>query len=154
MLSKLFAPGNDSRSVSLGLLVLRLWLGLTLFLNHGLAKLKGFDSMASSFPDPLKIGHSASLALAIFAEVVAALLLATGALTRFAALVLMIQMGVAFWLVHEHSLSGGHSGELPFIYLAGFVTLFLAGPGKIALDSKFFGGGRSSSPKKPKSSDR
>src|SRR5579864_6240331 len=121
MLSKLFAPGNDSLLTSLGLLVLRLWLGLTLMLNHGLAKLKGFDSMASGFPDPLKVGHTASLAMVVFAEVVAALLVAAGLLTRFAALVLMISFGVAFFMIHKGALSGSHSGEPAFIYLAGFV---------------------------------
>jgi len=154
MLSKFFAPGNDSIPTSLGLVVLRIWLGLTLILNHGVAKLKGFDSMASGFPDPLKVGHTASLALVIFAEVVASLLLATGLLTRFAALVLMVNLGVAFFLVHQRALSGSHSGELAFVYLAGSVSLFLAGPGRFSLDKKFFGGSRGSSAKKPKSSDR
>lgn len=155
MLSKLFGPGNDSVPTSIGLLVLRLWLGLTLLLNHGIAKLKGFDSMASGFADPLKIGHTPSLALVVFAEVVAALLLAAGLITRFAALVLMIEMGVAFFLIHQRSFSGSHSGELAFIYLAGFAALFLAGPGRVSLDKKFFGGGgRGSSSKKSKSSER
>ena len=154
MFSKLFAPGNDSLPTSLGLLVLRLWLGLTLMLNHGLAKLKGFDSMASGFPDPLNVGHTASLAMVVFAEVVAALLVAAGLLTRFAALVLMISFGVAFFMVHKRALSGAHSGEPAFIYLAGFVALFLAGPGRVSVDKKLFGGGRGSAPKKPKSSER
>lgn len=154
MFSKLFGPGNDSLPTSLGLLVLRLWLGLTLMLNHGLAKLKGFDSMASGFPDPLNVGHTASLALVVFAEVVAALLVAAGFLTRFAALVLITNLGVAFLLIHHRSLNGPHSGELAFVYLPAFVCLFLAGPGRFSLDKKVFGGGRGSSPKKPKASDR
>lgn len=153
MLTKLFAPGNDSLPTSLGLLALRVWLGLTLMLNHGLGKLKGFDSMASGFPDPLKVGHNASLALVVFAEVVASLMVAAGLLTRFAALVCMISLGVAFTFIHQRSLSGSHSGELAFIYLAGFVTLFLSGPGRFSADKKIFGGGRGSSAKKSKSSD-
>jgi len=36
MIKKIFAPGNDSALTSLGLLVLRLWLGLAMFFNHGL----------------------------------------------------------------------------------------------------------------------
>jgi hypothetical protein len=43
-------------------------------------------------------------------------------------------------MIHKHSLSGQHSGELAFIYLAGNVMLLLAGPGKISLDSRVFGG--------------
>jgi putative oxidoreductase len=121
-------------STDLALLVLRLWLGGTLLLNHGLAKLSGFGDMSGKFPDPLHLGSTASLALAVFAEVVAAALLALGLFTRFAALVLVILMGVAFFITHGHALSGAHSGELAFIYLAGFVAVFLAGGGSFALD--------------------
>jgi putative oxidoreductase len=152
MFSRIFAPGNDSRLTSLGLLSLRLWLGLTLLLNHGIGKAKNFSSMAAGFVDPFKIGHTPSFTLVVFAEVVAAALVAAGLVTRFAALVLMINMGVAFFLVHKQELNGNHSGELAFIYMAGWVALFLAGPGKISLDQKLFGSGRG--PKKPKSSER
>ncbi len=154
MFSRIFAPGRDAFLTSLGLLTLRLWLGLTLLLNHGIDKLKGFGTMSSGFPDPLKIGHSGSLALVVFAEVVASVLIATGLVTRFAALTLSINMAVAFFFIHKRALSGDHSGELAFIYLAGFVCLFLAGPGRISLDERFFGGSRSGSSKKSKSSER
>src|SRR5690348_4356654 len=143
MFAKIFAPGNDSFFANSGLLILRLWLGLTLLLNHGIGKLKAFDSMAPNWVDPFKIGHTASFTLVVFAEVVAASLLAAGLVTRFAALVLAINMGVAFIVAHKGSLSGGHSGELPFIYLASFVALFFAGPGRFSVDQRIFGGGRS-----------
>jgi putative oxidoreductase len=152
MFAKLFAPGNDSFLTSLGLLSLRLWLGLTMLLNHGIGKLKAFDSMAPHWVDPFKIGHTASFTLVVFAEVVAASLLAAGFLTRFAALVLAINMGVAFVVAHKGSLSGDHSGELAFIYLGGFVALFFAGGGRLSLDQRIFGGGHSGSSKKSKSS--
>jgi len=51
-------------------------------------------------------------------------------------------MGVAFLFVHKLALKGQGSGELAFIYLAGFVTLFIAGPGRFALDSKSGGGAK------------
>ena len=141
MFKKLFAPGNDSFLTSFGLLVLRVWLGGTLLLQHGLDKLMNFKSLSSGFPDPLQIGHSPSLGLAVFAEVVAAVLLALGLVTRFAALVAAIDMGVAFVCVHKMALSGGHSGELAFIYLAGFAALFMAGSGSISFDKIAFKGG-------------
>lgn len=154
MLAKLFAPGNDSFWSSFALLILRVWLGLTLLLNHGVAKLKAFDSMAPGFADPFKIGHTPSFVLVVFAEVIAATMIAAGVLTRFAALVLVVNMGVAFFYAHKGALSGGHSGELAFIYLAGFIALLLAGPGQISLDKRIFGGGRGGgSSKKPKSSE-
>ena len=124
------------RGVDLALLVLRLWLGLTLVLNHGLSKLSGFSGMAAKFPDPLGVGSTASLSMTVFGEVVCAVLLALGLVTRFAALVLIVLMTVAFFLIHGRALSGANSGELAFIYLAGFLAVFLAGPGRFSVDRK------------------
>jgi putative oxidoreductase len=139
MLKKIFAPEQSSVLTDLALLTVRLWLGLTIFLNHGLAKLKGFSDMAPHFPDPIGLGHSASLGLAVFAEVVCAALLAVGLVTRLAALVLAINLGVAFSFVHQLALSGEHGGELAFIYLAGFFGLLLAGGGRFSIDKAVFG---------------
>src|SRR5437867_13302898 len=111
MLKKLFAPGNDSFATSLALLVLRAWLGVTLMLNHGLSKLTGFSTLAPDFPDPFGVGHSASLALLVFAEVCASDLLTLGLPTRFDAPVLMVTMSVACCLAHKVALSGRHRRE-------------------------------------------
>jgi putative oxidoreductase len=150
MMKKLFAPGNDSFATSLALLTLRLWLGLTMLINHGVGKLKDFSHLAGDFPDPFGIGHGASLALVVFAEVVASLLLVMGLTTRFAALVLVVNMAVAFLSAHKGSLSGSHSGELAFIYLAGYVALLLAGAGRISVDKTVFGGSASAGKKSAK----
>ena len=40
-----------------------------LLFSHGIAKWSNFDTMSTMFPDPLGIGSSASLSLAIFGEV-------------------------------------------------------------------------------------
>jgi len=144
MIKKLFAPGNDSALTSLGLLVLRLWLGLAMFFNHGLDKLANFADHAANFPDPLGIGHTPSLALVTFAETAGAGLLALGLLTRFAALTLVIDLGVAFVMVHKTALSGQRGGELAFIYLAGYAALMIAGGGKFSVDRALFGKGGSS----------
>ena len=74
--------------------------------------------------------------MAIFAEVACAALIAAGLFTRAATLVQVILMGVAFFTVKKASLaSGPDSGELAFIYLAGFVTLFLTGAGRFSFDA-------------------
>ena len=109
-----------------------------MLLNHGWAKLTGFSSMSGSFPDPLGVGHTASLVMVVFAEVFASALLALGLVTRFAALVLSINMTVAFFFVLKGALSGEHSGELAFIYLAGYVVLLFAGGGTFSLDKLVF----------------
>jgi putative oxidoreductase len=124
-----------------GLLVLRLWLGLTMLLVHGLEKLMNFGAKMEAFADPLGLGSGVSLGLAVIAEVFCAVLLAAGFLTRLAALGLAVTMGVAFVMVHGGSLElGPGSGELAFVYLAGFVTLIITGPGRWAMDAMAFGG--------------
>jgi putative oxidoreductase len=148
MIKKIFAPGNDSTLTSFGLFVLRLWFGLTLLLHHGLEKLASFGKTAPTFFDPFHIGSTPSFALAVFAEVVCATLVAVGLLTRFAALSLVINFSVAFFLFHKQAMSGPKSGELAFMYLACFVTLLIAGGGKFSVDNCLF---RKSSSKSPSS---
>ncbi len=126
-------------STSLALCVLRLWLGLSLLVLHGWGKLAGFSQIAAGFMDPLGIGGHASLALTVFAEVLCSALLVLGLFTRLAALVLAIEMAVAFTLIHGHALSGPHGGELAFLYLAGFVALFLGGGGCCSVDGRMGG---------------
>lgn len=121
-------------SSDLGLLLLRLWLGLSLLILHGWTKLSGFQQMSGKFPDPLGIGTKASLSLAVFGEVVGSILIVLGLFTRFAALSSALTMGVAFLFVHRTVLKGPMNGELAFIYMGGFLALFLAGPGRFAVD--------------------
>ena len=123
------------RNAHLALLALRLWLGLSMLLLHGLTKFKTFSELSAKFPDPLGVGHQASLALAVFAEAGCSVLIILGLFTRLAALSLALSMGVAFFLVHNATLTGDKNGELAFIYLAGCVTLLFAGGGVFSLDS-------------------
>jgi putative oxidoreductase len=141
-MKKIFAPGNDSTATSVALLTLRLFFGLTMLLHHGWDKLITFNEHATTFPDPLGAGHSISLALTVFAEVVAAAFLAIGLLTRFAAFVLAFEMAVAFIMVHKLALSGQMSGEPAFIYFGAYSTLLFAGAGKFSLDKIIFGKGK------------
>jgi putative oxidoreductase len=122
-------------SSSLALCVLRVWLGLSILLLHGWDKLAHFSSAAAQFPDPLGVGSQVSLALTVLAEVLCAALLVLGLCTRLAALVLAFEMAVAFALIHGHAL-GDASGERAFVYLAGFVVLFLSGAGCCSLDAR------------------
>ena len=121
--------------VDAGLLLLRLWLGLSLLILHGSMKLGNFVAMSGKFADPFGVGKPATLGLAVFGEVVGSALLVLGLFSRFAALSCATVMVVAFLFVHKLVLKGPGSGELAFIYLAGFVTLFVAGPGRFAIDN-------------------
>ena len=103
---------------------------------HGWDKLMKFNEMAKDFAILPGVPPTVSLGLAVFAELVCAVLLAVGFLTRFAALNLVVTMGVAFFMAHGGKLSGDGSGEMAFIYLAGYTALLFTGAGKFSADGR------------------
>lgn len=116
----------------LGLLVLRASFGLLLAFRHGLPKLLGFSEKAAHFADPLHVGHTASLSLAIFGELFCALGVALGLFTRLAAIPPIATMVVAFFVVEAGAPFADR--ELAFVYLIPFVTVLLVGPGPWSID--------------------
>jgi putative oxidoreductase len=138
MFKKLFVPSEDSDLTHMALLVARLWFGLTMLFNHGLVKLTHFNEMVGNFPDPLRLGQEASLILVVVAEVLGALLLAVGFMTRIAAAVLVVDMFVAFLMIHKGGMSEQGGGELAFLYLAGYIMLCIAGGGLFSMDTVAF----------------
>lgn len=118
----------------LALLALRLTMGVTLFLKHGLEKITNFSQMASHFPDPIHIGPVPSLLFAALSDSICSLLVILGLGTRLAALVVVINLVVAFSLVHRFALFGPHNGELALVYMGGYLTLLLGGGGRFSLD--------------------
>ena len=124
---------EDSRS--LALLFLRLFMGV-IMLTHGWPKLMGFAEMSSGFPDPLHIGSFASLSLTVIAEVFCSILLIVGAFTRLAAGALIINMGVALFVIHGPVSETNNLAELPLFYLVVYIYLFLTGAGQYALDAR------------------
>jgi putative oxidoreductase len=117
-----------------GLLVLRVWLGLSLLLLHGWSKLTDFGGVVGGFTG---MGIPKLFAIAaVLAESVGSALLVIGLAGRWAAAALAVTMGVAFYLGHNMVLKGEKSGELAFIYLAGFLTLVFTGPGRFSVDAK------------------
>lgn len=133
MTMKRFLSTNYSEiGFNIAALVIRLAAGLLICVDHGLGKIKNFSVEQHAFADPLHIGHRFSLLLVIFAEVFCALLLALGLFSRLAALVLVINMSVAAFIV----LKGQHltTVEPALLYLSGFIAILFVGPGKISVD--------------------
>lgn len=116
-------------------LFLRVFVGF-IMLTHGFFKLANFATLSTNFFDPLGIGIVPSLALSIFAEVVCSFLLILGLLTRPAALVLVINMSVAAFLVHSEHLFA--QKELALMYLAIYIVITVIGGGKYSLDGVLF----------------
>ena len=117
-----------------GLLILRVTFGLSLCILHGWGKAVNFSQMAAHFPDPLHIGSRFTLLFSILSDLVSSLLVAMGLATRWAALIIAINTGAAFFLVHKAALSGPHNGELPLLYCAWALAIFFTGPGRFSVD--------------------
>lgn len=131
-IKNMFNSGNYSNNISLVLLVLRLAVGIFM-LTHGWGKFeKLFGSDPIQFSDPLGIGAPASLALAVFSEVLCSILLILGLGTRFAAIPLLITMLVAIFIVH--ATDGFGRQELPGLYAVIYMTIAAVGAGKYSMD--------------------
>ncbi len=113
----------------LGLLLLRLTLGLMLFFMHGWGKLINFSASAAHFPDPLHVGGTVSLSVAVLAEVVCALMVTLGLFTRVAAVLPGLMLLVAAFVVHAADPLA--KKELALLYALCYLSLVLTGPGSM-----------------------
>jgi len=125
----------------LGLLIIRLGLGISFIFIHGLPKIKGGSELW------LRLGKSMSNLginflpefwgfMAAFSEFVIPVFIITGLFFRPALLLIAFTMFVAM-LMHLSNLDPwskvAYSMELMFV----FIGLFLTGPGRLSLDHKF-----------------
>lgn len=78
------------------------------------------------------LGTQISLGLVVFAEFFCAILLILGLFTRLAAIPLIVTMLVAITMAHGNDIFD--KAQLPFVLLAGFIAIFILGPGKISID--------------------
>jgi putative oxidoreductase len=132
MLYKFLFPAKpDGALASSLLLAARVIFGLLLF-SHGVQKLMNFEAMSMTFPDPLGVGSSFSLILAIFGEMLCSLAFIFGILYRLAMIPMMFTMCVAFFVIHGNDPFSVR--ELPLAYLVVFILMYIAGPGKYAVD--------------------
>src|SRR5690606_9891146 len=105
-----------------------------LMLMHGLGKLTmllGNDPIL--FADPLGIGLTTSLALAVFAEVFCSIFLIFGIATRISAIPLIVTMLIAAFLVHGNDDFAVQ--EFAILYLIIYVVIAIVGAGKYSVDN-------------------
>jgi len=133
----IFSTGKNALGTDLGLLLLRVSFGLSLFLKHGLEKITSFTQMAQVFPDPLHLGAHVSFTIAAVSDVLAAILFIAGFATRPAALFIACNISVAWIFVHhaEFFASNADHGELCVLYLCGFLSAALCGAGRFSTDA-------------------
>lgn len=130
-MKRLLSTACSETSFNIAVLILRVTFGSLLLINHGIDKLRHFAERQNSFPDPLHLGHMPSLMLALFAEVFCSVFLILGLFTRIMAIPVVITFAVIVFMVNK-SYSG--NGELGVLFLAGFFSILLMGPGKYSID--------------------
>lgn len=126
-----FIPVNTD----IAILVLRVWLGIGVFVKHGIEMFVNFDQMQQHFPNPIGVGPTASLLFALIADGICSILIILGLATRLAALLTVINLFVAYAFLFKFSLSKPPA-ELVYVYLGGLIVILLAGPGKYSIDQK------------------
>jgi putative oxidoreductase len=131
------ASQRDEQARDVGLLFLRVSGALFLLWVHGLPKLLDFSAQLQLIEDPFHLGAHLTLCLAIFAEVLCPLLIVAGVLVRLACLPILFVLLVALLVVHpQWSVAEGQFGWLLLIL---FASVFIAGPGRLALNVRFAG---------------
>lgn len=118
----------------IGLLLLRVGAAV-LLLTHGIPKFSKLIAGGEiEFGNPIGIGPTASLILAVVAEFVCPLLLIVGYKTRLAAIPPAVLMIIAAFIVHAEDPFSRKEKALLFFIM--FLVVLIAGPGKYSLDKK------------------
>jgi putative oxidoreductase len=125
-------PGDYNGVINFALFILRVTAG-AFMLTHGWGKLLMLTSGEPiSFADPFGLGMTISLILAVIAEVLCAILIIAGFLTRLAAIPLIITMLTAAFVIHAQD--PFNVKEMSLLYSLIFTVLAITGAGKISID--------------------
>ena len=132
-MNKILKTEIDSTQVDIVLLILRIGVA-ALMLTHGLPKLYMLlEGGEIQFPGVMGLSPAISLGLAVFAEVIASILILFGLATRLAAIPLIITMMVAVFMIHANDPFA--TKELGLLYIFLYIPLLILGSGKFSLDA-------------------
>lgn len=136
----IFSLSPLSRYSGIAPLLIRLVVGVVMA-AHGLQKLMGGPAAFGGFLDQLGVPLPIVMGFVVtFVELVGGILLILGLLSRWAGLLLAINLAVAALLVKTQvgliapATQPGVGAELDLALIAGFVAILLLGPGKASLD--------------------
>lgn len=118
---------------NIGLALLRI-LPSAMLLTHGIPKFQKLISGNFEFGDPIGIGATPSLFLAVIGEFICPIFIIVGFKTRWMALAPAVTMLVAGFIVHATDPFG--TKEKAVMYLVFFIAIILLGPGKFSIDKK------------------
>ncbi|MEJ7739089.1 MAG: DoxX family protein [Chitinophagaceae bacterium] len=130
-MKKIFSINYTNWAFTLAMLLLRVSMGL-LMIPHGYDKLVHFSKYSRDFMNFLGLGSTVSLALVVFAEFFCAIFLIIGLFSRIVLIPLIIDVCVVLFIAHKADFFG--DGEHAALFLAGYLTLLLCGPGKASVD--------------------
>jgi len=117
-----------------GLAILRVGAAL-LMLTHGVPKfLKLIGDSEIEFGNPIGIGPTATLILAVIGEFICPILVLVGFKTRWATIPPILVMLTATFIVHAQDPFG--KKEKAILFLIMFVAILLMGPGKFSVDNR------------------
>ncbi len=105
-----------------------------LMLTHGTDKFLNLLKGNFQFADPIGLGETTTLVLAVLAEFVCPLFLIVGYKTRWATVLPILAMLVAACVVHLHDPMTNK--EHPLLYLNGFLVIAVFGAGKYSVDGR------------------
>ena len=124
---------KNNLQTNIGLALLRIAPSIML-LTHGIPKFQKLISGNFEFGDPIGIGTTPSLFLAVIAEFVCPILIIIGFKTRWMAIPPAITMLVAGFIVHAADPFG--TKEKTFLFITFFIAIIILGPGKFSIDKK------------------
>ena len=130
----LFPLPLDEPKYSAIILAFRICFGV-LMMRHGIQKWMNFNTLKTSFLDPLGIGITSSLVLAIFGELFCAFGFMIGFLYRLCMIPMMFTMFVAGFIALRKA--PFDQKELSIVYLITFILLYILGPGMYSIDYLF-----------------
>src|SRR5699024_5917986 len=116
----------------IGLLLLRIGMSGAMIWGHGYGKFMKVISGDMAFMDLVGIGATPTLIFATLAEFIAPILVIFGFKTRIATILLILTMFVAGFVVHASDPFA--SKEMSLLYLVGFASIALIGPGRYSID--------------------
>jgi putative oxidoreductase len=132
----------STRQIDVGLLVLRVAFGLSIFAKHGFEKVAHISHGLQTFGDPIGVGHVPSFLVAMIGDGICSLLVVFGLFARWSAIFAAFNVFVAWAAVQHFTFFTGaraDHGELMVLYIAAFLCIFFAGPGRYSLDEVLFG---------------
>ena len=130
-MKKLLSTACPDSAFNSAAFLLRIGFGI-LMMYHGYDKLVKFAELKSHFMNFMGMGSTMSLVLVVFAEFFCAMFIVLGLFTRLATLPLIICMAVALGKAHNWDFAG--DGSSAALYLCGYISILLLGPGKASVD--------------------